>query len=190
MAKDLGNYITKTKEAGGYYIGRYEVGDKDTTEARNFTDNTSHPEATPVIKKGKWPYTFVNQADAATLAKNLYNSNNNFESDLINGYAWDTAIVFIQTFSDAQDYSKKGMFQSILLTTGNVYDSDNNYDVKCNIYDMGGNPYEWSTETSLSGRPCTNRGGTYMFGGRTGDRYPNSSGYSYASTGFRPILYV
>ena len=175
MAKDLGNYITKTKEAGGYYIGRYEVGDKDTTEAKNFTDNTSHPEATPVIKKGKWPYTFVNQADAATLARNLYNSNNNFESDLINGYAWDTAIVFIQTFSDAQDYSKKGMFQSILLTTGNVYDSDNNYDVKCNIYDMAGNVREWCTETCTNeNEPCVNRGGAYY--GNT-NRYAASRNY-------------
>ena len=34
-------------------------------------------------------------------------SSSNFESDLINSYAWDTAIVFIQEFSGDTDYSRQ-----------------------------------------------------------------------------------
>ena len=105
VAKNLGDFITKAKNAGGYYIGRYEAG--------KVSGNTN----TFNVKKGQEVYNDVTQSKAATLARSLYSNNSNFESDLINSYAWDTAIVFIQTFSGDPDYSQQNRLQSSRTTT-------------------------------------------------------------------------
>ena len=175
-SKNLGDFIKKSKEAGGYYIGRFEGGRID--------ENLS-------IFNIKKDQTVLNAWGQTTeLAKNIYN-NINFESDLVNSYAWDTAIIFIQTFSGDSDYSQQGSFQTTLTTTGNAHDSNNNYDVRCNIYDMAGNVYEWSTETSIfSHYNCVTRGDCY-YGGRTaGTRDSEDGGNGFASVGFRSILYL
>ena len=192
VAKNLEDFITKAKQSKGYYIGRYEVGDADATEARQFELDTSNTEAIPVIKKDKWPYTFVSTIDAATLAKSLYSENSSIESDLVNSYAWDTAIVFIQKFSGDIDYSQQNMLQNELTTTGNAHDEENNYDVRCNIYDMAGNARESTTETYTDTKyPCVSRGGHY----NDFEPYTSFRGYCYANNGytslsFRTILYL
>ena len=180
VAKNLGDFITKAKNAGGYYIGRYEAG---KVEGNTDTFN---------IKKGQEVYNEITQPDAATLARNLYSSNNNFESDLINSYVWDTAIVFIQTFSGDADYSRQGKFQSTLTTTGNAHDSNNNYDVRCNIYDMAGNVKEWSTETyTRSYSPCVTRGGNYLYSNIcTAFRRNYTTSGSTTYIAFRSTLYL
>ena len=97
-------------------------------------------------------------------------SGSNFESDLINSYAWDTAIVFIQKFSDDENYSQQSgrntaravqkCGESIL--DYNLDEGDEAEDIRCNIYDMAGNMREWSTETfSSTYNPCVYRGGCY-----------------------------
>ena len=180
IAKDLGDFITKAKNAGGYYIGRYEAGKVDGN-----TDTFN-------IKKGQEVYSEINQLDAATLARNLYSSNNNFESDLINSYAWDTAIVYIQTFSGDTDYSLQSRFQSGITITGNAHDEENNYDVRCNIYDIAGNVREWSTETYTDNlNPSTSRGADYITSTSfTAHRTFNSTSYEPIDISFRSILYL
>ena len=178
-AKDLGDFITKAKESGGYYIGRYEAG---KVEGNTNTFN---------IKNEQEVYNFVTQANAATLSRNLYSSNNNFESDLINSYAYDTALVFIQTFSGDTDYSKQNGLQDTITTTGNAHDSNNNYDVRCNIYDMAGNVQEWSTETYLyQDFSCVARGGD--IGKYISPAYRGNGGteHSVDFIGFRSIVYL
>ena len=96
-------------------------------------------------------------------------SSSNFESDLINSYAWDTAIVFIQEFSGDTNYSQQRgrntaravqkCGESIL--DYNLDEGDVAQDIRCNIYDMAGNTREWSTETSNTNSPCVYRGGYY-----------------------------
>ena len=137
-------------------------------------------------------YNSITQSKAAELAQNLYRSNSNFESDLINSYAWDTAIVFIQTFSGDTDYSQQTRLQSGRTTTGNAHDSNNNYDERCNIYDMAGNVREWSTETSTNSiAPCVSRGGIYNDSSfYTAGRYNNYTRDSRTDLAFRSILYV
>ena len=63
-----------------------------------------------------------------------------FSSDLINSYAWDTAIIFIQTFGGENEYYNQNKCTSVTTTGGNG-------DEYCNINDMSGNAHEWSTET-------------------------------------------
>ena len=83
-------------------------------------------------------------------------------SDLINSYAWDTAIVYIQNFSGDTDYSRQdGKSINSSLTNTGV-----NGDEVCKINDMASNVSEWTTEYSTVigsyfAFPCTDRGGYY-----------------------------
>ena len=191
-ARNLGKYIINSTKNKGYYIGRYEVGDNDANEARNFDDYTSNPDSVPVVKEAKWPYNYVNQVDASSLSKNMYSTNNNFESDLINSYAWDTAIEFIQTFSDNKLYSEQHAVQGDIKLTGSIDSASNSYDVKCNIYDMANNTSEWSTETGIKDEfPCTSRGGVFNQESYVAiGRYYSGTISSHEIYSFRTILYL
>ena len=204
-AKALGSFISSAIDNGGYYIARYEAGIDGETDQYNLagyniksdysgsepTDSTKviarDGSVKPVIKSGAGVWNAVTQPEAATISRNMYT---NLNSDLANSYAWDTAIAFIQKCGTNANYANKNALQSSLTTTGNASDGTNN-DKQCNIYDMAGNIYEWTTETSL-GWPdsCTNRGGLcYYNGSFTAFRNCNSSVYSDDTIGFRPILY-
>ena len=127
-------------------------------------------------------------------------SSSNFESDLINSYAWDTAIVFIQEFSGDTNYSQQRgrntaravqkCGESIL--DYNLDEGDVAQDIRCNIYDMAGNTYEWSTEThSITNSPCVPRGGYYYTTSYyTSYRTYYSTSYSNAYYSARPTLYL
>ena len=91
----------------------------------------------------------------------MYTSNN-FTSDLMNSYAWDTAITFIQKCTDKTNYANQTSLNKSLSQTGTTNDNP------CNIFDMASNVWEWTTETSsrissatLSKAPCAYRGGLY-----------------------------
>ena len=126
----------------------------------------------------------------------------NFESDLMNSYAWGTAIVFLQKFDNrANKASLKPYSQQNSLNDDLASQGTNNLskkDVICNVYDMASNCYEWTTETcSNSNYPCTCSGGYY------GDSYYYTSrrdfyastrvdytGNSFDYLSFRPLLYM
>ena len=201
IAKDIEDFKSKATTSHGYYIGRYEAGDAlASTSARTGTLNVSNPNNPITCKSGVYPYNYVNQEDASNLARTMY-SGSNFDSDLINSYAWDTAIVFIQTFSGDTNYSRqkgKNTTSSLqkcgesILNASYVDDGDEAQDVRCNIYDMAGNTYEWTTETdSSTSYPCVYRGGYYYDSfGDTSDRFVNTTTYSNVGDSFRPTLYL
>ena len=179
VAKNIGDFLSKANSSGGYYIGRFEAGQIEG-KADKFN-----------IKKNQTVYNNISQKEAANISKNLYNST--FESDLINSYAYDTAIVFIQTFGGNPNYSKQTCLQTTLTTTGNAHDVENNYDVRCNIYDMAGNAREWITESYINlSDSATIRGGTFSSTEfyASGCYYSQSSSYSSHTTFFRSILYL
>ena len=193
IAKDIEKFKTSANSNHGYYIGRYEMG-TDTQRT------SSSDELTQVkVQENKYVYNYVTQSQASTLSQNMYTSDS-FTSDLINSYAWDTAIVFIQkcgTESNRSTYSYTAGLSSTSTsapqTTGtNILKATNKVDKQCNIFDMAGNCSEWTTETySLSSSPCVRRGG-YCFDsyGYTSTRssYYTSHALSYHS--FRPLLYL
>ena len=129
----------------------------------------------------------VTQPNAAKACQNLYTTIN---SDLINSYAWDTAILFIQKNQAEGEtpYSQQGITNDSLANTGETED------VQCNIYNMASNCTEWTTETHISGGkgPCTCRGNDY---GRTTNYYMSDRNYrattlGYNNDSFRAILYL
>ncbi len=146
-AIDIEAFKTSVNINHGYYMGRYEAGDANAKADRTISSNQSNP---MVCKEDKYVYNYITQPQASTLARGMY-TNKKFTSDLMNSYAWDTAIVFIQEFSGDVDYSKQNRLQTTLAKTGKATDGRNK-DVRCNIYDMAGNCFELSTETSHSKR--------------------------------------
>ncbi|MBD9158728.1 MAG: hypothetical protein EGQ16_02640, partial [Clostridiales bacterium] len=118
----------------------------------------------------------------------------NFESDLVNSYAWDTAIVFLQEFDNRADktkvYSLQNSLNGSLANTGT--NNSTTKDTICNIYDMASNCLEYSTETnSDSDYPCVFRGGNYHYSNSyTSGRGSNDTSGSYDDCNFRPLLYL
>ena len=171
---------------GGYYIGRYEA--RTDTERKAKTDL----ETQITVKPEEYVYNYVTQTQAASLSRNMYNTIN-FESDLMNSYAWDTAILFIQECSEDEDYSGQRS-----LNTGSLAPRGTNNlstkDVVCNIYDMASNCIEWTTETynrTLS--PLVHRGGLYGISSscHTAGRYSGTTSYDGDDDdSFRPLLYL
>ena len=152
VAKNITNFKNSVKANGGYYIGRYEA---RTTTARTASGNA----LTQITEKGTdQVYNYVTQKQAAEQAQGMY-TNNNFTSDLMNSYAWDTAITFIQKCTDKTNYANQTSLNKSLSQTGTTNDNP------CNIFDMASNVWEWTTETSsrissatLSEAPCAYRG--------------------------------
>ena len=180
IAKNITNFKNSVKENGGYYIGRYEA---RTTTARNDKGNA----LTQITEKGTdQVYNYVTQQQAAQQAQGMYTSNN-FTSDLMNSYAWDTAITFIQKCTDKPNYANQTSLNKTLSQTGTTNDNP------CNIFDMASNVGEWTTETSSDSRyPCVDRGGYYGSSDfYTSDRYDViATSSSVFSIGFRPLLYL
>ena len=187
IAKNITNFKNSVKANGGYYIGRYEA---RTTTPRNDIGN----DLTQITEKGTdQVYNYVKQQQAAQLAQGMYTSNN-FTSDLMNSYAWDTATLFLQNCGTNKKYSIKNSFNSSLLQTGtNALSETKKIDKQCNVYDMASNVGEWTTETSTSHSnfPCVRMGGDYndisdITSNRISSRTSNSNDY----VGFRPLLYL
>ena len=134
-------------------------------------------------------WNFITQPQAALVSQNMYKNDKYVESDLINSYAWDTAIVYIQAMGNS-NYANQADGNGTLKNTGSTEDE------KCKIFDMAGNLYELTTEYSTntdssSAYPCTGRGGYYT----SSSSYTSNRGYgratiSYRNISFRPLLYV
>ena len=184
------------KDNHGYYIGRYEARDKVATAERTDSDKETNQ---LVCTANKYVYNNITQPNAATLSRGMY-SDSNFKSDLMNSYAWDTAIVFLQKFDNrANKASLKPYSRQTSLNTGSLANQGTNnlsdaskQDKICNVYDMASNCYEWTTETSSdSSFPCTNRGGSYLSSSDgTSLRGYDGTGSSTGHFSFRPLLYM
>ena len=198
---------TSVNANGGYYIGRFEAGDKEATEAETMRTGTTEAR-TITIKKDQVPYNYISQANCKTLAEGMASRQGySAQTKLVSSYAWDTAISFMQiTNTDYGNSSEEGnyndtTFEYTDITGAEQTKNKNSYTLVptgqttavCNIYDMGGNLYEYTTESrSGTGTPYTFRGGdcndncaSYPAGSRGG-----SNGSAFSSNGFRLTLYL
>ena len=176
-------------ENGGYYIGRYEA----RTATPRSSENDSLTQIT--VKPNENVYNYVTQSQAASLSQNMYNETNPFTSDLMNSYAWDTAIDFLQKCDNRTDKTRPYSRQSAVNYQNFAAQGTNNLETKdqiCNIFDMASNCYEWTTETySYANYPCVGRGGDYSDSSfYTASRFSVSTSGSYDNDAFRPLLYL
>ena len=185
-ARNLSEFISTTLANGGYYIARFEA----SGTAEKITS-----------KYDQTVLTTITQPNAAKAAREMYGEikeNNKlvYASDLVNSYAWDTAIIFIQTYSGKTDYASHNESKTTKAFTA----TGKNNDKYCNIWDMSGNALEWTTEYSTyshssSFSPCVSRGGFCYTDSGEADRYTSyrshlGTTYSYSDVGLRPLLYV
>ena len=185
-ARNLAEFISTSLSNGGYYIARFEASGTASKIASKYDQTV---------------LTSITQPNAAKAAREMYGEikeNNKlvYASDLVNSYAWDTAIVFIQTYSVKTDYARHNESKTTKAFTA----TGKNDDKYCNIWDMSGNASEWTTEYSANSgtssfNPCVSRGGYYdtgngLAGNFTSYRSFLNATYSNSNSGLRPLLYV
>ena len=198
---------TSVNTWGGYFIGRYEAGDKESTESETMRDSGTSQSNMISIKKGQVPYNWITQANAKNKAEEM-NEAENYKTTytkLISGYAWDTAINFIQIKNN--DYGLNSVEGNYINTKfdyidikGNKQTKDNNESILIptgqttavsNIFDMGGNLWEYIDENISKGGPYVNRGGRFAINSEYSAGYRNYYyGESNLGVGFRVTLYL
>ena len=153
-----------------------------------------------VSKKDEQVWNYITQKKASEVAGKMYGADKPYTSDLVNRYAWDTAIVFIQKYSENNNYANQ---KALNYSEGKEEPekTGTTEDKVCNIYDMASNCYELSTETSsftdtwLGESPVVLRGGCGLdsqgYGKCAGGHLKGGTlKAGYTNYGFRPILYV
>ena len=174
---------------GGYYIGRYEVGDEN---------------GTAVIKADKTPMANIIWSTAYSKAKGI-GGGPGATTYLCSSYAWDTAINFIQNngflnYAKAREdsYNENWVDKNVKDLKGNIIKAANKAELlptgkttpKSNIYDMGGNVSEFTTEVMPStSEPVVLRGGIYGDIGPAGQRYDIGTSGAGSGGGFRATLF-
>lgn len=176
---------------GGYYIGRYEVGRNSDTA---------------VVKYNQTPYASITWSTAYGLAKKII-TNSEVNSYLCSSYAWDTAVNFIQNNSTAKNYATsiegfngnwnpqavKDPSGNVIKPAGTSQQLNTGLTTQfCNIFDMGGNEAEFTTELNPgTSETVVLRGGDYYdVGVPAGNRWDNPSGNAVIHYGFRATLFL
>ena len=176
---------------GGYYIGRYEVGKNGDTA---------------VVKYNQTPYAEITWSTAYGLAKKII-TNSEVNSYLCSSYAWDTAVNFIQNNSTAKNYATsiegfngnwnpqavKDPSGNVIKPAGTSQQLNTGLTTQfCNIFDMGGNEAEFTTELNPgTSETVVLRGGNYSDDYRpAGYRWDYPSGNASLVLGFRATLFL
>ena len=89
--------VLSVAKYGGFYIGRYEAGwteknNGDTYETDKTTVFKNDTSRTPVCRKGYAGWNWITQANSKIVCKNMYKNNESVKSQLIDSYAWDATI--------------------------------------------------------------------------------------------------
>ena len=181
---------TSVAKYGGYYIGRYEVGKNGDTA---------------VVKYNQTPYASITWSTAYGLAKQII-TNSEATSYLCSSYAWDTAVNFIQNNSTAKNYATsiegfngnwnpqevKDPSGNVIKPAGTSQQLNTGLTTQfCNIFDMGGNEAEFTTELNPgTSETVVLRGGNYYNDGPAGYRCDCNSGSAFIGHGFRATLFL
>ncbi len=187
------SFVKSAKENGGYYIARYEASFASGTDVGSYKaaskKSIANSESSMNYTAGTL-WNDITQLDASKVSINTYSKENTtVRSDLVNSYAWDTAIVFIQEAGHA-NYANQNSKNDSLSNTGT------NNDEVGKVNDMASNLWEWTTEysTNVSGSaatPCNGKGGDYPDSASyTATRGNYHATFSNNIVGFRLTLYM
>ena len=212
------NMLKNIYKYGGFYVGRYETGIANSY--RTAASKSTIAEK-PVIKKNAYPYNYVSTSQAQQLANSF--APTGYTSNLLFGVQYDLMLKYLENKGTTTNeimsnssswgnysnstyritnttakYYLSGIWRAtpynhsdgskVLLTTG----ASEKFS-RQNIFDIGGNVYEWTLEySSYTGSPCANRGGNYMYPGSSyyaGSRGSGTITQSNELAGFRVALY-
>lgn len=192
ISKEIVAQINAEKESikkyGGYYIGRYEVG-KDNKTA--------------VIKAEQEPYVNIKWSKAYELAKGI-GGGEGATTYLCSSYSWDTAINFIQNTTGKNyatsiiGFNGNWKSQEVKDSSGKVIKPVNTAQrlntglttALCNIYDMGGNVGEFTTELNPGTSETVVLRGGHFDDNPAGYRWDGDSGSAGSHYGFRATLFL
>ena len=201
---------TSVERYKGFYIGRYEAGDKESTGTTKatFRTDSSDTSNSVTIKADQVPYNYVTRTQAVSLAEGFATKQGyKAKTKLVSSYAWDTTIAFLQKVnSDYGNSSEEGNYKDTTFPytditgasqtkaeSSNVLVPTGQTTPVCNIYDMGGNVWEWTTESCSSTKyPYALRGGhcaSVFAVTPAGDRYASPDN-AYDGVGFRLTLFM
>lgn len=203
----------------GYYVSRYEIGlpDEIINNTNTFSKETNNKEGTPVSKKGRIVWNFIDWNIAKSNAKNMYN-NENVKSDLITNEEWDNLVNWIaeEDYRNSNEYGnyvdsnfnftgyysidyganysygeniRKEVY-NMILSTGSTERNKNK-----NIYDLAGNVleftdmYKYKNEKDRIITSYNTRGGFYDER-EASIREIDSVSNANSRQGFRVVLYM
>lgn len=152
-------FIKSSLQNGGFYISRYEI---------------KNEEGTPVSKQEGVLWNNITYSEASKISKNMYK---NINSNLLNGFAYDTAFSFI-----LQDVNSNLKKESTTKASTNFYK---------NIYDMLDDIYEITEEEQfecpiIRGITYKNK---YVEENTLDNRLIVEKDYKAENLGFRIMLY-
>lgn len=193
VTKNIVEQVNEERESirkyGGYYIGRYETG-KEQNEI--------------VIKKNEIPYTNIKWKDAYNFA-NKFIDDKLVKTYLCSSYSWDTAVNFIQN-NGIKDYATTNIgfnenykSQVVINKNGEVIKKANEElklntgltTPKSNIFDIGGNVAEFTTELNPGiSESVIVRGNNYLYNRQAGYRYDTEAASGASGIGFRITLFL
>lgn len=194
---------TSVGEYGGFYIAKYEAGIVGNNANYDLFMRTSQGTATdgsvkPLSQAGVGVWNYITRANCLTVSKAMIPlATTGVKSTLISGECWDTTLAWITATADSsypENSVDKGWYSGNYgdyITTG-YYGTNTN-----NIFDMGGNVSEYTSENCFLNDPEGAYQGIICRGGSSqdsGSEYPASSRLTgwddeSANTGFRVILY-
>ena len=139
--RQISGFAQSVSANHGYYIARYEASWGFGGYAKSIASAGDVPSSAPSARSVGQLWNFITEYNAYTACDGLYDG---VTSTLANSYAWDTAIVYIQTFSGDSDYS----YQTSLTGSWDLRNTGDNGDEVCKINDLASGLYEWTTEIS------------------------------------------
>ena len=168
LKQEFNNMIESVEKYGGFYIGRYEIGDSSKEKV--------------VIKKGNTDISNQTWYKMYKNCKELKNNNTNIETGMIWGSQGDRTLMWLLEGNDKTkeeicvDSSSWGNYFNSKFKYGNnslkntgtsikIPTGSSEYTNVNNIYDLAGNAIEWTMESCSNRREY--RGGHSQYNGDT-----------------------
>ena len=114
------DFIKSALKYGGFYISRFEIGNE---------------EGRPVSKNGAEVYNNISRNQAKQIVDNMYNENDEIKCEIINGFAYDTTLLWIQKDNEIRIFSED--YSEVNITKSGRNEAYNNiFDITDNMLEI------------------------------------------------------